>query len=58
MRMYAMLDPTVNEIPQQLEPTTEDSFVYVAVTDRPSESKLQRIADLFGSERGRRAIVD
>ena len=53
-----MLDPTVNEIPQQLEPTTEDSFVYVAVTDRPSESKLQRIADLFGSERGRRAIVD
>ena len=53
-----MFNAIITEIPQLLEPTTEDSFVYVAVTDRPSESKLHRIADLFGSERGRRAIVD
>ena len=33
-----MLNAIVTEIPQQLEPTTEDSFVYVAVTDRPRET--------------------
>ena len=53
-----MLNASVTEIPQKLEPVTEDSFVYVAVSDRPTESKLHRIADLFGPDRGRRAIVD
>ena len=38
-------------------PPTEDSFVYVAVTDRPRETTAHRIAELFGAERGR-AIVD
>ena len=49
-----MLNATVTEIPQQLEPTTEDSFVYVAITDRPRETTAHRIAELFGSERGPR----
>jgi hypothetical protein len=53
-----MLNANVTENPPQLEPVTEDSFVYVVISDRPSESKLHRIADLFGAERGRRAIVD
>jgi hypothetical protein len=55
--MDGMLSATVTEIPQQLEPTTEDSFVYVAVSDRPRETTAHRIAELFGPERGRR-IVD
>ena len=52
-----MLNPVVAEIPPTLEPTTEDSFVYVAVTDRPRETTAHRIAELFGAERGR-PIVD
>ncbi len=56
-RILHMLNAIVTEIPQQLEPTTEDSFVYVAVTDRPRETTAHRIAELFGAERGR-AIVD
>ena len=52
-----MLSATITEIPQQLEPTTEDSFVSVAITDRPSETIARRIAELFGTERDR-AIVD
>jgi hypothetical protein len=34
------------------------TFAYVAISDRPSESKLHRTAELFGAERDRRAIVD
>jgi hypothetical protein len=56
--MPNMLTANVTEIPQKLEPPTEESFIYVAVTDRPRETTAHRIADLFGSERGRRAIVD
>ena len=52
-----MLNVVVTEIPPNLEPTTEDSFVYVAVTDRPRETTAHRIAELFGTER-HRAIVD
>ena len=52
-----MLNATVTEIPPKLEPVTEDSFVYVAVTDRPRETTAHRIAELFGAQRGR-AIVD
>jgi hypothetical protein len=36
---------------------SEDSFVSVAVTDRPRESTAARIAELFGTGQ-RRAIVD
>jgi len=52
-----MLNVVVTEIQPHLEPTTEDSFVYVAITDRPRETTAHRIAELFGTER-RRAIVD
>jgi hypothetical protein len=52
-----MNEPRVTEIPPQLEPTTEDSFMYVAVSDRPRASTAIRIAELFGAERGR-PIVD
>ena len=52
-----MTEPRVTEILPQLEPTTEDSFVYVAVGDRPRTSTAIRIAELFGTE-PRRAIVD
>jgi hypothetical protein len=52
-----MLNANVTEIPAKLEPVTEDSFVYVAVSDRPRTSTAIRIAELFGTER-RRAIVD
>ena len=53
-----MLIANVTEIPQKPEPPTDESFVYVAVTDRHRDTTAQRIAELFGSERGRRAIVD
>jgi hypothetical protein len=56
--MPDMLDATVTEIPQRLEPVTEDPFAYVAASERPTESKLHRIAELFGPERARRTIVD
>jgi hypothetical protein len=36
---------------------TEDTFEYVALSDRPSAATAARIAQLFGSE-PRRAIVD
>ena len=52
-----MLNAIITEIPQQLEPTTEDSFVYVAISDRPRETTAHRIAELFGPQRDR-AIVD
>lgn len=55
--MLRMIDAHVTEIPPQLEPVTEDSFVYVAVSDRPRETTAHRIAELFGTERTR-AIVD
>jgi hypothetical protein len=48
-----MLNVVVTEIPPKLEPVTEDSFVYVALTDRPRDTTAHRIAELFGSERGR-----
>ena len=51
-----MIDVVVTEIPPKLEPVTEDSFVYVAITDRPRDSTAHRIAELFGSERGRAAV--
>jgi hypothetical protein len=56
-RMLRMIEPHVTEILPKLEPITEDSFVYVAVTDRPRESTAARIAELFGTEH-RRTIVD
>ena len=52
-----MLNLVVTEIPPKLEPATEDFFMYVAIADRPRESTLNRIAELFGSERAH-AIVD
>ncbi len=52
-----MVNVVVTEISPKLEPVTEDSFIYVAITDRPRESTLNRIAELLGSERAR-AIVD
>ena len=55
--MLRMIQAEVTEIVQKLEPVTEDSFVYVAVTDRPRASTAARIAELFGTE-PRRAIVD
>jgi hypothetical protein len=56
-RIPAVLNAVVTEIPPKLEPVTEDSFEYVAATDRPSEALAARLAQLFGSE-PRRAIVD
>jgi hypothetical protein len=55
--MLDMLNAVVTEVQANLEPVTEDSFVYVAITDRPSPATEARIAELFGTER-RRAIVD
>jgi hypothetical protein len=55
--MDTMLDAIVTEIPPKPEPPTEDSFIYVAISDRPRETTAHRIAELFGSEQ-RRAIVD
>jgi hypothetical protein len=55
--MDTMLNATVTEIPPKPEPPTEDSFIYVAVSDRPRETTAHRIAELFGSEQ-HRAIVD
>ena len=52
-----MLNATVTEIPPKPEPPTEDSFIYVAVSDRPRETTAHRIAELFGPRRDR-AIVD
>ena len=52
-----MLKATVTEIPPPPEPPTEDSFLYVAISDHPRETTAQRIAELFGPERGR-TIVD
>ena len=52
-----MLIATVTEIPQRLEPTTDDSFVHVAITDRPSETTAHPIDEPFGPERDR-AIAD
>jgi hypothetical protein len=51
-----MLNAVVTEILPQLEPVTEDSFVYVAVTDRPRETTAHRIAELFGAERGQPSV--
>jgi hypothetical protein len=55
--MNTMVNATVTEILPTPEPSTEDSFIYVAVSDRPRETTGHRIAELFGSEQ-RRAIVD
>jgi hypothetical protein len=55
--MPRMTDARITEIPQRLEPTTEDSFVYVAITDRPDPATAARIAELFGTG-PQRAIVD
>jgi hypothetical protein len=55
--MLRMTEARITEIPPKLEPTTEDSFMYVAITDRPRETTAHRIAELFGAERGR-PIVD
>jgi hypothetical protein len=52
-----MVNVIVTEISLKLEPATEDSFIYVASTDRPREFTLNRITELFGSERAH-AIVD
>ncbi len=52
-----MLNVVVTEIPPTFEPATEDSFLYVAITDRARDSTLNRIAELFGSERAHE-IVD
>jgi hypothetical protein len=51
-----MLNAVVTEIPPKLEPVTEDSFVYIAVTDRQRETTAHRIAELFGAERGRASV--
>ena len=55
--MLHMTEPRVTEILPHLVPTTEDSFMYVAVSDRPRETTAHRIAELFGTE-PRRRIVD
>jgi len=53
-----MTQATVTEVPPKLEPVTEDSFVYVVVSDRPHESTVHRLADVFGAEPRHRAILD
>ena len=55
--MPSMTEARITEIPQKLEPTTKDSFMYVAITDRPDPATAARIAELFGTG-SRRAIVD
>ena len=55
--MPRMTEPRITEIPTKLEPTTEDSFMYVAITDRPDPATAARIAELFGTG-SRRTIVD
>jgi hypothetical protein len=55
--MVTMLTAIVTEIPQKPEPQTEDSFIYVTVSDRPRETTAHRITELFGSEQ-HHAIVD
>jgi hypothetical protein len=55
--MVRMIQAQVTEIAQRLEPTTEDSFVYVAITDRPDPATAARIAELFGTG-SQRNIVD
>ena len=52
-----MVTAVITEIPRQLEPVTEDSFDAVAGRDQ-RETVLARIAELFGSDEPRRAIVD
>jgi hypothetical protein len=46
--MPFMTEARITEIPPKLEPTTEDSFMYVAITDRPNPATAARIAELFG----------
>jgi hypothetical protein len=53
-----MVNAVVTEIPRQLEPVTEDAFEAVAVTERAREAVLARIAELFGADESRRAIID
>ena len=55
--MLLMTEARITEIPPKLEPTTEDSFMYVAITDRPNPATAARIAELFGTG-SRRTIVD
>ena len=53
-----MVTAVITEMPRELEPVTEDAFDAVASTDSPRETILARIAELFGSDEPRRAIVD
>ena len=53
-----MTNAVVTELPLRLEPVTEDRFEYVATGDRTREEIVARIAQLFGSDEPRRAIVD
>jgi len=53
-----MVNAVVTEIPRTLEPVTEDAFEGDAIMARERETVLARIAELFGSDEPRRAIVD
>jgi hypothetical protein len=53
-----MVTAVITEIPRELEPVSEDSFDAVASTDPARAAILARIAELFGSDEPRRAIVD
>ncbi len=53
-----MVNAVVTEIPLKLEPVSEDAFETVATTVDEREAVLARIAELFGSQEPRRAIVD
>jgi hypothetical protein len=57
-RSPRMVNAVVTEIPRKLEPVTEDAFYVDAGTDLQRETVLARIAELFGSDAPRRAIVD
>ncbi|MDP9136216.1 MAG: hypothetical protein M3N56_15470, partial [Actinomycetota bacterium] len=57
-RFPDMVNALVTEIPLKLEPVSEDAFETVATTVDEREAVLARIAELFGSQEPRRAIVD
>jgi len=55
-RFTHVVNAVVTEIPLRLEPVTEDAFE--VVNDVQRETVLARIAELFGTDEPRRAIVD
>ena len=56
--IQSMVNAVVTEVPLKLEPVTADSFEPLPENDGAREAILARIAELFGSDGPRRAIVD